>query len=87
MGLFNTEINWFPLDPDNRKDAPEIRDGKGSFIGYKPHCVRCHKPLKGATVSYIACTVDWDMMEVRKDPLGKELIGQDCFNICKQNKK
>lgn len=77
---------WYHLDPDNRVEEPKNYDHRGRFIGYKPNCCRCHKAMKSsAGVSFRCVTVDWDNMQIRNDPFGKDLIGEDCWNQVTKN--
>ena len=66
-GLFASPGEWFPFDPDNRKDPPT----------HGLYCCRCNKRVEK---SYKAVDVDWEKMAVRNNPLGKSLIGNDCWN-------
>lgn len=76
MGLFAEPGPWFYLDPDYRRDAP-----KDTAL----FCCRCQKRVSGATTLRVV-EVDWDKMMVRNNPLGKELIGSDCWKqITKDN--
>jgi len=64
---------WFFLDPDFRKDPPNT----GLY------CCRCQRKVEK---SYRSVDVNWNTMEVRNDPLGKHLIGNDCWKIITSKK-
>lgn len=86
MALFGKGSEWYHLDPDNRRNPPEVKDKNGKHLHYLPHCCRCNKPMRGsAGIPFTACTVDWDKMQIKTDPLGKELIGSDCLKIVQKN--
>lgn len=89
MGLFSKPGEWLKFDPDHRRTPPEHRDQNGKFLGYKPHCCQCNRAMSGsAGVPFKTVDVDWDNILVRNNPLGKELIGEDCWNkVIAQNKK
>lgn len=68
-------IMLYFLDPDYRKDAPLNKDGTTM-----PHCCRCFKPFKSKG-NFLSVTVNYDNLTVQLDPIGKELIGIDCWKI------
>lgn len=77
---------WYHLDPDNRVEEPKTYDERGRFTGYKPNCCRCHKAINAsAGTSFKSVTIDWDKMQVRNDPFGKYLIGEDCWKQVTKN--
>jgi hypothetical protein len=68
-----TNNNWYYLDPDHNKTAPN-----------KPHCARCKRPIKD-TQSFehfksIELHPDKDTPWFRLNPLGRHLIGAECFH-------
>lgn len=69
--LFADPGPWYLLNPDFRKDAPKTG----------PWCCRCQRPLKSITKgeSMRLVEVDWDRWLVRNNPLGKDLLGSECF--------
>ncbi len=84
--FFAAPGEWIELDPDNRVSPPTVRDEKGKFLYYKPHCCRCNKPLNiqeaaAKGISYRSVEVSGDGIKVRNNPLGKDLIGSDCWKI------
>lgn len=75
MGLFAQPGDWIYLDPDYRVQTPKDKNGLPVL-----HCCRCQRPVKGsAGNSFRSVDVDWDNLQVRNNPLGKELIGADCW--------
>jgi hypothetical protein len=67
MSLFAAPGPWFYLNPDYRRDRPD-----------HPHCCRCGKSFRRET-NMIVVEVDWENVQVRNNPMGKELIGHDCW--------
>lgn len=64
---------WFPLNPDFKKDPPET----GLY------CCRCQRKVEK---SYRSVEVNWDTVGVRNDPLGKDYIGNDCWKTITNGK-
>src|SRR5689334_4910210 len=68
------ENGWVYTDPDNRPKVPDV-----------PHCFRCKKPMKAGLNN--ANVIGWTSVEINDDdeakinPLGKYLIGKDCWKI------
>lgn len=89
MELFAAPGEWLSFDPDHRRNPPEVKDAKGKFLYYLPHCCQCNRPMSGnAGVAFKCVDVDWDNIKVRNNPLGKELIGEDCWKkVLKMNNK
>lgn len=73
----SSEDNEYYLDPDYRNEPAKNADGTT-----QPHCCRCQRPFKKHT-SMLSCTVDYETMMVRLSPMGKELIGKDCWELIK----
>lgn len=67
MALFNEPGPWYRLDPDFRRDVP-----KNTAL----YCCRCQRKVEK---NYRVVEVDWDTHRVRNNPLGKDLIGNDCW--------
>lgn len=79
MGLFAQPGEWMELNPDYRRSAPKT----GLF------CCRCQRSLFEHNIkSLSACEVNYNTLQVRSNPLGKELIGRDCWNaVLKEHKE
>jgi hypothetical protein len=83
MGLFAKPGEWMQLNADYRRSTP--KDKNGQFV---PHCCRCQKPIKGsAGLSFKVVEVDEIGARVRSNPLGKDIIGEDCWKrVLEENK-
>lgn len=71
---------WYFLDPDNRKDPPS--NG--------PYCCRCMKPLTvsgslATGISWTSVTIHSVHPWVKLDPLGRHLLGSDCWEKVKKD--
>lgn len=78
-------MEWFFLDPDNRRNPPTNYNADGSFKSYDPHCCRCNKPILQENDGFRSVTVHPVNPWVRNNPLGKDLIGLSCWKEVQKN--